>query len=213
MKYVAYYRVSTAKQGRSGLGLDAQKAGILTYCGSDLVGEFIEVESGGKTKRKELYKAIELCKQEGAKLISYRLDRILRNLEILVALRISKVEFTALDCLNDSEMIIQIKGALAEDELRKVSERTKAALAQKKAQGFKLGKPDNFSDLGRTKGTEAIKEKAQANTNNQRAKAYAKSLRLQCLSYLRIAEELNKSGFLSSTGKQFYATGIHRLLR
>ena len=75
MKYVAYYRVSTQKQGRSGLGLDAQKAGIVSFCGEELIGSFVEIESGGKTSRKELAKAIELCQKEDAKLIAYRLDR------------------------------------------------------------------------------------------------------------------------------------------
>ena len=74
MKYVAYYRVSTQKQGRSGLGLDAQKAGIVSFCSEQLIGSFVEIESGGKTSRKQLAKAIELCQKEDAKLIAYRLD-------------------------------------------------------------------------------------------------------------------------------------------
>ena len=85
MKYVAYYRVSTQKQGRSGLGLDAQREGIHAFCGQQLIGEFVEIESGGKISRKELAKAIELCKKENALLIANRLDRVLRSLEILVA--------------------------------------------------------------------------------------------------------------------------------
>lgn len=212
MKYVAYYRVSTAKQGRSGLGLDAQKAGILSYCGSDLIGEFIEVESGGKTSRKELAKAIELCKKENAKLISFRLDRVLRNLEIVVALRINKVQFTALDCLNDSDMIINIKAALAEDELRKISERTKSALAQKKLRGFQLGKSDNFSDLGRKKGARAIQLKYQSNENTIRAKAYAITLRNQLASLRKIANVLNINGFKTATGKEFKSETVRNLL-
>lgn len=204
MKYVAYYRVSTAKQGQSGLGLDAQKAGIHSYCSSDLVGEFVEVESGSKTSRKELAKAIELCKKENAKLIAYRLDRILRNLEILVMLRQNKISFTALDCLNDNDMIISIKSALAEEELRKVSERTKAALHQKKLRGFKLGKPENLTDIARKKGLRAIKLKAQNNENSIRARAFAYTLRMQGLSLAKVAKRLNDSGFKSPTGKIFY---------
>lgn len=212
MKYVAYYRVSTTKQGQSGLGLDAQKSGIHSYCSNDLVGEFVEVESGSKTARKELAKAIELCKKENAKLIAYRLDRILRNLEILVMLRQNKIPFTALDCLNDNDMIISIKSALAEEELRKVSERTKAALHQKKLRGFKLGKPDNLTDIARQKGLRAIKLKAQNNENNQRAKAMACSLRLQGASFGRIAKYLNNNGFKSSQGKPFYGKTVSRLV-
>lgn len=137
-KYVVYYRVSTQKRGRSGLEFDAQKAGIEVFCSQQLIDNFIEIESGGKTSRKELAKAIKLCQKENVNLIAYHLDRVLRNLEILVALRVNQIQFTALDCLNDSDMIINIKAALAKDELRKISERTRAALHQKKARGFTL---------------------------------------------------------------------------
>ena len=211
-KYVAYYRVSTQKQGRSGLGLYAQKAGIDAFCGDGLIGDFIEIESGGKTSRKELAKAIELCQKENAKLIAYRLDRVLRNLEILVALRLNKVMFTALDCLNDSDMIINIKAALAEDELRKISERTRAALHQKKARGFTLGKPENFCDEGRRKGTAVGKEAARMNPANQQAAELIRLYQRDKLTMRAIAERLNKTGFRTRKGKLFQAESIRRLI-
>lgn len=168
-KYVAYYRVSTQKQGRSGLVLDAQKAGIHVFWVDQVIGNFIEIESGGKTSRKELAKAIELFQKENAKLIAYRLDRLLGNLEILVALRLNKVLFTTLNCLNDSDMIVNIKAALAEDELRKISKRTCAALHQKKIRSFNLGKPENYCDEGRQKGTAVGNEAARIHPANQQA--------------------------------------------
>lgn len=211
VKYVAYYRVSTQKQGRSGLGLDAQKAGIEAYCGQHLVGSFVEIESGGKTSRKELAKAIELCQKENARLIAYRLDRVLRNLEILVALRLNKVSFTALDCLNDSDMIINIKAALAEDELRKISERTRAALQQKKARGFTLGKPENFSTPGRLKGTANAKEAASKHPANQQASELIRLYLRDKLTLRAIAERLNKNGFRTRTGKLYQAETVRCL--
>lgn len=212
MKYVAYYRVSTQKQGRSGLGLDAQREGIHSFCGQNLIGEFIEIESGGKTSRKELAKAIELCQKENAKLIANRLDRVLRNLEIVVALRINKVMFTALDCLNDSDMIINIKAALAEDELRKVSERTRAALQQKKTRGFKLGKPENFSDEGRRKGIEVRKEAANTHPANVQATELIRLYQRDKLTTRAIAQKLNDNGFKTRRGKLFGSESVRRLL-
>lgn len=212
VKYVAYYRVSTQKQGRSGLGLDAQKAGIEAFCGHQLVGSFVEVESGGKTSRKELAKAIELCQKENARLIAYRLDRILRNLEILITLRQNKISFTAIDCLNDSDMIISIKAALAEDELRKISERTRAALAQKKARGFMLGKPENFSTEGRLKGTAIVKEAARVHPANQQATELIRLYQRDKLTLRAIAERLNKTGFRTRTGKLYQPETVRQLL-
>ncbi|GAB3935160.1 recombinase family protein [Larkinella terrae] len=210
-KYVAYLRVSTQKQGQEGLGMKAQEKGILDYCGESLIGKFVEVESGGKVSRKELVRAVELCKKNNAKLIAFRLDRILRSLDILVILRQNKVKFTALDCLNDSEMIINIKAAFAEEELRKVSERTRNALAQKKAGGKVLGKPENMNYAAQVKGAEVNKQRAGENKNNRRATAMVAQLRSQGKTFDQIAEQLNKDGFVTSTGKEFHAMQVHRL--
>ena len=210
-RYVVYYRVSTQKQGRSGLGLDAQKAAINAFCSAHLIGEFIEIESGGKTSRTELAKAIELCKKQQAKLIAHRLDRVLRNLEILVALRINKVRFTALDCLTDSDMIINIKAAFAEDELRKISERTRAALAQKKARGFTLGKPENLTPDAQAKGVAGNVRRAALNENNRRAASMISMMRQAGRNYRQIAIELNRSGFRTAQGGQFQTTQVMRL--
>ncbi|MBC3789080.1 recombinase family protein [Spirosoma utsteinense] len=213
VKYVAYYRVSTQKQGRSGLGLDAQKAGIESFCGEQLIGNFIEIESGGKTSRKELASAIKLCQKENAKLIAYRLDRVLRNLEILVALRTNKVPFTALDCLNDSDMIINIKAALAEDELRKISERTRAALAQKKRRGFTLGKPENFCNVGRQKGTDMTRQAARNHPANLQATELIRLYQRDQLTTRAIAQKLNDNGFRTRRGKLFGSETVRRLVQ
>ena len=209
--YVAYYRVSTPKQGRSALGLDSQKAGIHDYCTDRLIGEFIEVESAGKASRKEFLKAVAFCKLHNAKLIAFSLDRLLRSLDILVSLRQSKVRFMALDCLNDSEVIIQLKASLAEDELRKVSERTRNALAQKKARGFKLGKPENLTEAARLKGAAGNQRRAADNENNRRAASMVDLMRRAGKNFSQIAVELNRAGFQTAWGGQFQSVQVKRL--
>ena len=211
-EYVAYYRVSTQKQGVSGLGLEAQQSGIHTFCGDRLIGEFVEVESAGKTSRKELAKAVELCKKHNAKLIAFRLDRILRSLDILVALRQNKVSFTALDCLNDSEMIINIKASFAEEELRKGSGRTRNALAAKKARGFKLGKPENLTDEARQKGTQALQENARSHAANVQATELIRLYQRDNLSTRAIAKRLNGNGYRTRRGQLFKSETVRRLL-
>ena len=212
IRYVAYFRVSTQKQERSGLGLEAQRAAINAFCGPHLIGEFVEIESGAKTQRRELAKAIQLCQKEKALLIAHRLDRVLRNLEIVVSLRINKVSFTALDCLNDSDMIVNFKASLAEEELRKVSERTKAALQQKKAQGYQLGKPENLTPKAIAKGQQIRQLNARQDENNRRAGTLARSLRKAGHSWTHIVQELNSNGFRTRRGKPFRVMQVQRVV-
>ena len=212
-RYVAYYRVSTQKQGQSGLGLEAQQAGIRAHCANRLIDEFVEVESGGKKSRKELASAMALCRKHNATLITFRLDRLLRSLDILVSLRQSKVVFTALDCLNDTEMIINIKASFAEEELKKVSERTCNALSQKKARGFQLGRPENLTVEARKKGSAAISQKATENENNRRASSLIELMRQDGKSFYQIAAALNRSGFQTAWGGQFQGIQVKRLVK
>lgn len=212
-RYVAYYRVSTQKQGQSGLGLEAQQAGIRAHCADRLIDEFVEVESGGKKSRKELASAVALCRKHNATLITFRLDRLLRSLYILVSLRQSKVVFTALDCLNDTEMIINIKASFAEEELKKVSERTRNALSQKKARGFQLGKPENLTAEARAKGSAAISQKAVDNENNRRASSLIELMHKDGKSFYQIAAALNRAGFQTAWGGQFQGIQVKRLVK
>ena len=144
-RFVAYYRVSTDRQGKSGLGLEAQKAAVLNYLnGGDwqLVSEFTEIESGKKhDNRPELAKAIETCRRQKAKLIIAKLDRLSRNLAFTAALMDTGVEFVAADNPHANKLTIHILAAVAQHEREMISERTKAALQAATARGTRLGNP------------------------------------------------------------------------
>jgi DNA invertase Pin-like site-specific DNA recombinase len=143
-RFVAYYRVSTDRQGRSGLGLEAQQKAVMDYLNGgawELVGEFIEVESGKKSDRPELSRAIDACRKHKARLVIAKLDRLSRNLAFVATLMESGVEFVAVDNPHANKLTIHILAAVAEHEREAISERTKAALAAAKARGKRLGTP------------------------------------------------------------------------
>jgi len=145
-KFVAYYRVSTGRQGKSGLGLDAQRERVMTYLNGgswSLVGEFTEVESGRMNDRPALESAIKLCKKEKATLVVATLDRLTRDLAFgAVLLNDRQVKFVCADFPEASREMLQMRMVFAEWEARRVGERTKVALAELKKRGKKLGSPD-----------------------------------------------------------------------
>ena len=141
-KFVAYYRVSTAKQGTSGLGLEAQEHAVLEYLNGGqwkLIQKFVEVESGRHNDRPELARALALCRVHNATLIIAKLDRLARNVAFISNLMESGVEFVAVDFPQANRLTVHILAAVAEHEAEMVSARTKAALAAAKARGVKLG--------------------------------------------------------------------------
>jgi DNA invertase Pin-like site-specific DNA recombinase len=143
-RFIAYYRVSTDRQGRSGLGLDAQKKAVDDYLNGgpwQLVGEFTEIESGKRSDRPELEKALEACRRQKAKLVIAKLDRLSRNLAFIATLMESSVEFVAVDNPHASKLTVHILAAVAQHEREMISERTKAALQAAKARGKRLGNP------------------------------------------------------------------------
>src|SRR3954470_21772056 len=159
MRTVAYYRVSTDKQGRSGLGLDAQKAAVKAFLdgkGWPSLAEFAEVESGRRVDRPELAKALEACRRTGATLVIAKLDRLSRNASFLLSLRDAGVEFVATDMPHANRLTVGIMALVAEDEAERISARTKAALAAARARGTKLGTP-NLTDDARAKGRKAAR--------------------------------------------------------
>jgi DNA invertase Pin-like site-specific DNA recombinase len=142
--FVAYLRVSTVRQGESGLGLEAQGATVEAFArqhGGTIVASFVEVETGKRSDRPELAKALEAARKGKATLLIAKLDRLARNVAFIANLMDAGVEFLACDQPFASRLTLHILAAVAEDEARRISERTKAALAAAKARGRKLGSP------------------------------------------------------------------------
>lgn len=143
-KFVAYFRVSTDRQGKSGLGLEAQRQAVTDYLNGGrwaFVGEFTEIESGKRNDRPQLAAALAACKKLKAKLVIAKLDRLGRNLAFIATLMESGVEFVAVDNPHANKLTVHILAAVAQHEREMISERTKAALAAAKRRGKRLGNP------------------------------------------------------------------------
>ncbi len=152
MKVVAYYRVSTAAQGRSGLGLEAQRSAVKAYCKGrecQLLAEFTEVESGKRNNRPELERALHHAKVTGATLVIAKLDRLSRNAAFLLQLQDSGVKFVAADMPEACHLTVGILALVAQQEREAISARTKAALQAAKERGRKLGNPNGAAALRR----------------------------------------------------------------
>ena len=209
MKIVTYTRVSTKRQCQSGLGLEAQEAAIQNYIqeqSADVVGGFVEIESGKKSNRVELAKAIALAKKTKSKLVVAKLDRLARNVHFISGLLQSKVDFVALDFPEANTFTIQIMAALAEQEARLISERTKAALAAAKRRGVILGAH------GRKLADENIAsaDKWAASISDSLLSVIA-SCRKKTLQ--NVANKLNKKGITTRTGKTFAPTTVMNLMK
>tara|TARA_R110002096_G_C14349403_1_gene702958 strand:- start:33 stop:701 length:669 start_codon:yes stop_codon:yes gene_type:complete len=218
MEYIAYYRVSTQKQGASGLGLKAQKEAVENFLSPELIDkEFTEIETGTNKKyRPILNEALELCRKHNATLIIAKLDRLARNVSFVSSLIDSKVKFKAVDNPHATELTIHILSAVAQDEAKRISKRIKDALAIKRKEldliGGKLG-TNNLKVIDMLKGVQSIKDKAKNNPHNKRALAFVSGLTDRNLKLREIAELLNSNGFKTSTGKDFGTTQVIRLLQ
>lgn len=203
MKFVSYTRVSTARQGQSGLGLEAQRIAVRNFVkDGEIIAEFTEVETGTSKKRRvEIYKAIELCKQTGATLIIAKLDRLARNVAFTASLLESQVSFIAVDAPYATPLTIHILSAVAEAEGKSIANRVKSSLAVAKARGVKLGKPENLTYEAQLKGAQKRREKALEDSNNIRATAFIRLLLNSKATFQFIADKLKEGGFLTSTGK------------
>ena len=210
MKYIAYYRVSTKRQGESQLGLKAQKHAVERFISPDLRDqEFTEIETGtNKRYRPILNEAIELCKKTGATLIIAKLDRLARNVAFVSSLMDSQVKFKAVDMPEANELTIHIMSAIAQHEAKAISKRVKEGLAQSKK---KLGTPANLTEKARLRGLESIRHKAKNNPHNKRALAFVRGLDYKKLKLREIAEALNSNGFVTSKGKEFSTTQVIRI--
>lgn len=215
--YVAYCRVSTDRQGRSGLGLEAQQSAIQAFLKPDdilIEPPFIEVESGKRSDRPELQRAIQLCQQTGATLLIAKLDRLARNVAFIANLMESGVPFIAADMPSANKLTVHILAAVAEDERDRISQRTKAALAAAKARGVGLGGDRgcrHLTDAHRAEATAALK--AQADRAALRAVPMIDKLQRDGITSLRgIARALNARGMTTARGGTWTATAVRRTL-
>lgn len=212
---ISYYRVSTQKQGNSGLGIEAQRATVTDYAqraGALVVAEFIEVESGKRNNRPQLAEAIAEAKRTGATLVIAKLDRLARNAGFVFALRDAGVKFIACDIPEANTLTVGIFAVMAQHEAELISTRTRAALQAKKARGAKLGKPENLTAEARAKGREAHSRNAANNQNTKTARGYALLLRGNGSSLRQMAATLNAEGFKTPRGGKFSAVQVARIL-
>lgn len=212
VRYVAYYRVSTKKQGESGLGLEAQRSAVQGFVKGPIIAEFTEVESGKKDKRAQLTMAIDKAKKEGGILVIAKLDRLSRNASFIVALRDSGVTFQCVDMPDANTLTVGIFATLAQHERELISSRNKAALPARKAQGITLGKPENLTSQAQLKGIRANQKRAAENENNRRASSMIRMMYGTGKSFTEIAKALNQAGFRTARGHEFQPTQVIRLL-
>lgn len=207
-RYVSYYRVSTAKQGESGLGLEAQQASVRHFVSGragELLGEFTEVESGKLSSRPILLEAIALCRKRKAVLVIAKLDRLARNVAFVSSLMEAGIEFVAVDAPFANRLMVHILAAVAENEREQISQRTRAALAAAKARGVRLGAHGSVL----------------AEQNKASAVLWAEGLRepleRSLASGNRVLEAhaafLNAEGYSSREGGKFCASNVARIMR
>lgn len=219
-KAVAYYRVSTSKQGSSGLGLAAQQKAVEDLCAARgwliIAPPHTEVESGRRADRPELLKAIERCRLTGARLVIAKLDRLSRNAAFLLTLRDSGIEFVAADMPDANSLTVGIMALVAQQEREAISQRTKEALAAAKARGQRLGNPNGAAALRRAgKGTGAALKAAQRNANEHAERLRPIIAKLQAegtTSLGRIAAALNADGMRTPRRARWHTSSVRNLL-
>ena len=212
-KYIAYYRVSTSKQGDSGLGLGAQRNDVMRYTHGNLLHEFTDVASGKKNTRPELEKALAMAKSENAVMIFAKLDRLSRDVEFIFSIRNAGVEIVCCDMPDLNTLTIGIFATMAQYERELISERTKKALAVKKAQGVKLGKPENLTNEAKAKGREANSRNAKESKSNQNALIVARDHVKNGMPLSAIADSLNFLGIKTRRGGKWHKSAVHYLLK
>ena len=213
-KFIAYYRVSTQKQGVSGLGLEAQRETVSRFLNGvnwEVIAEFQEVETGKGSdaleKRPQLKAALAACRKEGATLIIAKLDRLARNVHFVSGLMESKVKFVACDMPEANELTVHVMAAFAEYEARRISQRTKEALAVAKSRGVVLGKA----------GSENLRpnvEKRQQAANDfaNRLRPVLDSMKARGLSQRGMVVELNSIGVPAPKGGMWGLVQLQRVL-
>lgn len=208
--YIAYYRVSTDKQGKSGLGLDAQRQAVAGFVmgRGEIAAEFTEIESGRKADRPQLVQALAQCRRRKATLVIARLDRLARNVAFISNLMESRVDFVAVDMPEANRLTIHILAAVAEHEREMISKRTKDALAAAKLRGTRLGNPNPLPASRRA--TAILKE--QTRQYHETTKPFVLELQRQGQSLRTIARELNRRQIPTARGGMWHPSTVRNLL-
>ena len=214
-RYVPYFRVSTIRQGQSGLGLEAQQAAVRAFVTdpAQLLTEYVEIESGKKNQRPQLLAAIAEARRVGATLLIAKLDRLSRNAGFIFALRDSGVAFVCCDIPDASTLTVGLFAVIAQHERETISKRTKEALTAKKARGAILGTPANLTVEAIVKSRLVRQENARTNQQNQQATRLGDLLQAQGHTLQQIAQELNDGGYRTRWGKLFFPMSVQRLLQ
>ncbi|MEO6825092.1 MAG: recombinase family protein [Nitrosospira sp.] len=213
-KFVAYYRVSTQKQGQSGLGLEAQQAAVASYLNGgawQLIDEFVEVETGkganALDKRPKLRAALEICRKQGATLIIAKLDRLARNVHFVSGLLETGCDFVAADMPQANKVMIQMHAVMSEWERDQISVRTKAALTAAKARGVKLG------TAGKNNLKQNIEErKFAADRFAATLSGLIQSFKVSGLSQRAIVAQLNQIGIRTAKGGDWSLIQLQRMI-
>jgi DNA invertase Pin-like site-specific DNA recombinase len=216
-KFVSYLRVSTDKQGHSGLGIEAQRKAVDDYLNGgnwQLLQEYVEVESGKRSDRPQLTAALAYAKATGATVVIAKLDRLARNVAFISNLMESGVEFVAADMPMANRLTVHVLAAVAEHEREMISQRTKAALAATKARGTKLGNPNGARALqGRGNASAVAAIRASAAAHTAQVLPVIEAIRADGKASLHaIAAELNQRGILTARGGRWYATTVRNTL-
>jgi len=206
-QYIAYYRVSTKRQGQSGLGLEAQQALVQPYA-DNILHSFTEVESGKVDARPQLDAALAMCRDTGASILIAKIDRLSRDAAFLLALRKAGVDIVAADMPNAGTLEFGVRAVVAQHEREEISKRTKDALAAAKARGIKLGCPNPRAG-GLASGA-ARREKQQAVA--KQAMPIISALRDAGASLRAIAGKLNDAGIPTALGGKWYAASVSNII-
>lgn len=221
MNYICYYRVSTKRQGQSGYGLKAQSEAIFKFIRPDdhVIREFTEIESAtGSKDRPELTKAVKLCRETGATLITARLDRLYRNVYMMSKLMESKIEIVFCDFPDASKFTLHILAAIAEYESTRISTNTKLALKQVKKTGSKSGrpsgKPTGFTNVDRRMGPIAHYKKYLDYPQNKMAFAFVRQITsTQHMTSKQLAAALNVNSYTTHLDREWEAGDVIKLRR